>query len=242
MGYRGKVQQQNQARDLRAQGWTLTEICEAVGCSKASASLWCRDVEIDQAELTRRRRARAADGNAGARARGPNRLQQRKQAEIEAARRSGGERLRTLTDRELLIAGLALYAGEGSKADGAVGFANTNAAMMRFFVGWLRRFFEVDESRLRFSVYLHQGLDLDAANAHWSSVTAIPVTQFRRPYRATPDPSIRTAKHVFGCGTVHYCSSSVHREIMGLLEALLSSSISPAGPSGGPSVRAIGPG
>ena len=57
-------------------------------------------------------------------------------------------------------------------------FANTNPAMIAFFCAWLRRFFTIDESRLRVRVYLHEGLDLDAAEAFWSRVdrrSAIPV-------------------------------------------------------------------
>ena len=44
--------------------------------------------------------------------------------------------------------------------------------MIAFFLAWLRRFFEVDESRLRLRLYLHEGLDLDAANAFWSASPA----------------------------------------------------------------------
>src|SRR3546814_5606273 len=77
--------------ELRAQGWTLSEICDELGVSKASASVWCRDVEIDQAELDRRRRQRSLVGNQGARRRGPNKLQRAKQAEIEAMQREGLE-------------------------------------------------------------------------------------------------------------------------------------------------------
>src|SRR6188768_2988162 len=109
MGYRGLVEKQNQARDLRAKGWTLTEICDAVGCSKASASLWCRDVELDAAVLEARRRERFLSGNEGARQRGPNKLQRRKQAEIEEMRAAGEARMAALTSRELLAAGVALY-------------------------------------------------------------------------------------------------------------------------------------
>ena len=44
-------------------------------------------------------------------------------------------------------------------------FANTDATMVAFFCAWLRRFFTIDESRLRVRVYLHEGLDLDAAES-----------------------------------------------------------------------------
>ena len=93
--------------------------------------------------------------------------------------------------------------------------------MIAFFCCWLRRFFEIDESRLRVRLYLHEGLDLAAAIAYWSEVTAIPATQFAKPYRAVPDPSIRRAKHVHGCVTVSYSCSATHRSVMGLVRALL---------------------
>jgi hypothetical protein len=222
MGYRGKVEQQNQARDLRAQGWTLTEICEQVGCSKASASLWCRDVEIDDEVLQQRRRARFLAGNEGARNRGPNKLQQRKAAEIEDARVEGSCTIGSLSDREFLVAGLAYYSGEGSKTDGAVKFANSDPRLLLFFVRWLRHFFDVDERRLRMHLYLHEGLDIEAANKFWSELTDIPTSQFIKPYRAVPDPSIRTSKHPLGCPAISYSCTRTHRRIMGMIDALLS--------------------
>ena len=127
-----------------------------------------------------------------------------------------------MSEREFLIAGVALYAGEGSKGDGKVRFANSDPRMIAFFCAWLRRFFDVDERRLRLCVYLHEGLDIDEANEFWSALTGIPVTQFGKPYRAVPDPSIRTAKHPMGCPSVTYCCSRTHRMIMGLVQALLS--------------------
>ena len=36
MGYRGKVDEQNRARDLRAQSWTLDEIAAELGVAKSS--------------------------------------------------------------------------------------------------------------------------------------------------------------------------------------------------------------
>ena len=223
MGYRGKLEEQERARALRAQGWTLGEICEELGVSKASASLWCRDVAIDAAALALRRRERHARANQGARQRGPNALQRRKQTEIDAARAWALEQIAELTDRDLLVVGAALYAGEGTKAGTSVGFANTNPAMIALFLRWLRRFFEVEEPRLRVCLYLHEGLDLSAAVAFWSEVTGIPPDQFRRPYRAVPDPSIRRSKHPMGCATVIYSSTKVLRRILGLVDALLSS-------------------
>ena len=99
--------------------------------------------------------------------------------------------------------------------------------MVAFFCAWLRRFFDIDESRLRVRVYLHQGLDLDAAEAHWSAVTGVPRSQFHAAYRAAADATIRTNKHEFGCVYVRYGCVTTHRAIMGLIRALLSSQAIP---------------
>jgi transposase len=46
MGYRGKVAEQERARELRAEAWALVEIANELGVSKSSVSLWVRDVEF----------------------------------------------------------------------------------------------------------------------------------------------------------------------------------------------------
>jgi len=220
MGYRGKTTEQNKARDLRAQGWTYTEICAELGVSKSSVSLWCRDVPVDQTvwagkvRESRRFRARTR----------VNSLALRKQEQIDRLRAEGIERIGRLSEEAFLVAGAALYAGEGAKTDGAVKFANSDPRMIVFFIAWLRHFFKVDELRLRLRLYLHVGLDLAAAESFWSELTGIPIEQFTKPYRAVADPSIRRSKHPMGCPSVGYSCSETHRAVMGLVDALLSCS------------------
>jgi transcriptional regulator with XRE-family HTH domain len=222
MGYRGKVAEQERARDLRAEGWTYAEICAELGVARSSVSLWVRDVAVDPELLEGRRRARWEAGNLAVTKR-PSRLHLEKLAEIERCREEAAVWLGTMSERDLFVAGIALYAGEGTKGPSkGIGFANTDPAMVAMFLAWLRRFFEVDESRLRLRLYLHQGLDLDAANEFWAAVTGIPVHQFHAPYRAEADPSIRHAKHPMGCVGIVYCCSRSHRMVLGLVEALLS--------------------
>jgi hypothetical protein len=104
---------------------------------------------------------------------------------------------------------------------------NSDPRMVIFFCSWLRHFYEIDEARLRLTLDLHQGLDLAAAMRYWSALTGVPPSQFGKPYRAIPDPSIRHSKHVHGCVTVSYSCSVTHRSVMGLVNALLSDSAIP---------------
>jgi transcriptional regulator with XRE-family HTH domain len=215
MGYRGKLAEQEAARVLRAQGHTLADIAARLGVAKSSVSLWVRDVEFAPRPRLRGRR------------RGPNALQRRKAEEIARLHEEGRARIGDLSDRELLTAGTALYAGDGSKRDGEVRFATSDPDLVRIFCVWLRRFFDVDERRLRVRLYLHEGLDLEAAVSHWVAVTGIPADQFRKPYRAVPDPTVRRAKHVYGCAHVVYACARTHRAVMGLIAGLKAAAIDP---------------
>ena len=134
----------------------------------------------------------------------------------------GLERIGQLSEREFLVLGLALCAGEGGKTNGEVGFANSDPRMILVFVTWLRHFFEIDETRLRTRLYLHARLDLDAAIDFWSVLAAIPPSQFAKPYRAVADHSIRRNRHVFGCPGLSYGCTTTHRRVMGMIEAVLS--------------------
>ncbi len=216
MGYGGMVEERRRARELRAQSWTLQEIADELGVSKGSVSVWVRDVDFEP----RSRRIRSQ--------RRPHPLTVKKQEQLDRCREEAASLFGSLSERELLVFGLALYLGEGFKTDGrGVGMANTSADVLRFFVSWLRRFFTIDESRLRVRIYLHRHLDIDAATRYWSEVLAIPPEQFTAPYRAEPRSADGRSKHEYGCPSVRYADNLVHRRVMAMIAAIASQGAGP---------------
>ena len=97
MGYRGKTVEQEQARELRARGLTMAEIATKLGVAKSSVSLWVRDVPIPP-----RPRGRPWSPD-----RKPSSLHLAKVAEIERLLEEGKERIGQLSERDLMIAGVA---------------------------------------------------------------------------------------------------------------------------------------
>jgi hypothetical protein len=211
MGYAGKFQERERARQLRAEAWTLQEIATELGVAKASVSVWVRDVEFVPKPRNR--------GHAGCK---PHPLTLKKEAEIEQCRLEAFEWAQGMTSRELTMFALGLYAGEGAKSGCEVSMANTNPVLLQVFITWLRQTFRIDESRLRVALYLHQGLDLDAANRYWSELLQIPISQFIKPYRAVADSSIRHSKHVNGCATVRYACTPSSRRVLAMIAAISS--------------------
>lgn len=221
MGYRGKLEEQARARELRAQAWTMPEIAEHLGVSRSSVSLWTRDVPFDPTARRSTRTDRRPRGS-------DHPMRRRKLEQIAEIRRRADERLASSTDREFLLAGLGLHAGDGSKTDGGVRFANSDPRLVAFYCRWLRRFFTPDESRLRLNLYLHEGLDLVAAKDHWSQVTDIPLSQFGKPYRAMVNEAARrNVKHPYGCAHVVYSCATTQRTITAMMDAMLRAPVDP---------------
>jgi hypothetical protein len=187
------------------------EIATELGVAKSSVSVWCRDVDFVPKPRNR-----------GHSSHKPHPMTTKKHAELERCRADAAVLVGELSDRDLTMFCLGLYAGEGAKGDGVVSLANTNPIYLAAFSRWLRRAFDIDVRRLRACVYLHDGLDIEQASAFWSVVLDVPIGQFTKPYRAVADPSRRTAKHMHGCATLRYCCSLTHRRVMAMIEAVTS--------------------
>jgi transcriptional regulator with XRE-family HTH domain len=209
MGYGGKYEERERARQLRAQSWTLQAIADELGVAKGTVSVWVRDV--DHVPNPR---------NRGHPSHKPHPLTVKKAEQLRRLREDAKSLAETLGHSDLTMFCLGLYAGEGTKTSSSVGLANTNPLLLRVFLSWLRAEFAIDESRLRCVIYLHEGLDIDAATVYWSELLQIPRSQFTKPYRALADPSRRAAKHVHGCATVRYSCTGTLRTLLAMIEAV----------------------
>jgi hypothetical protein len=211
MGYGGKYTEQARARELRAQAWTLNEIAAELGVSKSSVSIWVRDVDFTP-------RPRNRGHPAGPKH--PMRL--KKEAEIARCAVEAAELVGNVTDRDLLMYALALYAGEGTKGVGGLVFANSDPRLITVFLRWLRSQFDIPESKFRLRMYLHEDLDLHAAQQFWHGVTGIPIHQFGKPYRAAADNTMRSNRHIHGCVGVAVHSRLLQRRVLAMIEAVTS--------------------
>ncbi|MGW2786111.1 hypothetical protein ACWC3X_33505 [Streptomyces populi] len=167
---RAKDDLRAKARELRLQGWTYDRIQMELGCSKSSISLWVRDLpkperrdSTDQAKLAVRKRW---DHELAVRD------EQRQRTKAAAANEIG-----TMTDRELFMAGVALYWAEGTKDKPYarrenVIFVNSDPGVVRVYLEWLG-LLDVTPDRLRFRVMIHETADVAAAEQYWSALVGI---------------------------------------------------------------------
>ncbi|MFJ6833273.1 hypothetical protein [Streptomyces sp. NPDC091209] len=158
------------ARELRGQGWTYGEIQTELGCSKSSVSLWVRDLPHPEPRCTpEEQRARMNAGLA--------RLRAEQDQVREGTKRQAAESVGELSDRELFMAGVALYWAEGQKSKPyqrreSVIFINSDPGVIQVYLAWLD-LLDVPRERLRFRVMIHESADVATAEQYWADLVDI---------------------------------------------------------------------
>lgn len=177
------------AREMRARGATYSEITAALGVSKASVSLWVRDMprtgRIGSTEIAQRKAEQLS--------RNRDALQRRRESRWQAIRQEARVQIGELSDREVLIAGAIAYWCEGSKSkphrrSEQISFVNSDPALIRFFLRFTA-LAGVSEDRLSCRLLIHESADVAGALDFWRGVTGLPAEQFNRPTLKRHNPS-----------------------------------------------------
>ncbi len=128
---------------------------------------------------------------------------------------------KTQAEKNIITTGVALYWAEGYKTNRAKGidFANSDPSMILVFMKFLRTCYELDESRLRASLYAYSDQNINELTDYWSNVTAIQKSQFIKPYIRT-DFKIYGRKMKYGLVHVRYNDKKLLFDIMGRIEVL----------------------
>lgn len=187
------------ARELRLQGWTYDQIEAELGCSRSSVSLWVRDLPKPEPRYTpEEQRALMQAGLA--------RLRDAQAEERQKIKLAACQEIGELTNRELLVLGIALYRAEGAKSkpydrrERAV-FVNSDPGVIQTYLAWLD-LLEVNRERLGFRVLIHESADVDAAHRFWAEIAGIEASVFARPTLKKHNPKTvrkNTGDDYHGC-------------------------------------------
>ncbi len=150
-----KQEAKEKARQMRREGKSLNEIVAVLKVSKASASVWVRDIKLsaDQREFLVQRQKEFVsnlnrEGKGGSQANRQNAIQQR-----IAYQQEGREHARR--NDVLHEMGCILYWAEGAKARNSIIFVNSDPNMMVLFVHFLRQCLNVTDDKIRLKLHCH---------------------------------------------------------------------------------------
>lgn len=163
---KGRYSDQLKARALRKRGYLLSEICEKLDVSKSSVSVWVRDVELSVSGEKRISKKKLETKNFERLNSGREEWSSHCRSLREQWREEG--RLAALKNDPLHIMGCMLYWAEGAKDRCNLVLANSDVAMVKKFVRFLKETFNVsgEDFSIRISVYLNY-LSMDEVVQYW---------------------------------------------------------------------------
>ena len=216
-----------QARTLRQQGYTYTEICAELGRAIPQATLayWFKDIHLtpqQDARIRAKIAASAAQGRLLACKAWANKIA-RWREQIEARVQPFGRLASIDPVIAKLVCGI-MYSCEGGKYPSSrqVMFGNTEPRMVRAFVTLLRRCYHIDERKWRVRVMHRWDQDGLALAHYWSTITQIPLAQFYRSYadKRTKGTPTRKRDYKGVCG-IQYGNTEIQYELQAIGEAVL---------------------
>jgi hypothetical protein len=159
-------------------GLSHGEILELVPVAKSTLSGWLRDVELTSTQLEAIETRRKRKGN-------HRDTQWRRRLEIERIREEAAIFAATHLKDPFFVAGLCLYWGEGAKTRNRCSVANSDPALLRLFVAWVKTYLDPGAT-FTLSLHLHEGDNEAAAREYWAAETELAGSTFTKSYLKPP--------------------------------------------------------
>jgi len=170
-----------QAIKLRKQGISVREIAKKVGVAKSTASLWVRHIMLTPSQL-KKLMSNSHRGWSAGRMLGSLSQKNKRLSLIETENESGRIEFSNLSLRDLKIAGLCLYWAEGSKKNRKVNFCNSDPKMIKFFITWINKVYQIPSHELSCYVGIneaHKNRERMVKD-YWHRQTDIPFENFTK--------------------------------------------------------------
>ena len=201
----------DKALKLRRKGMSYTQIKEIVLVSKSTLSTWLSKYPLSEERIYELR-----GGSQQRIERNRNTKARKRTEKLDAIYKVAKRDIGTLSKKELFLAGLFLYWGEGTKsARDVTAFTNTDPAMILFFIAWIQSL-GIPKNKLKVRLHLYKDMNIKKQINFWSNKLNIPEQNFNKPYVKDSLFSSLTYKNSFGQGTcsIVYGNSDLHNRVM----------------------------
>lgn len=219
-----KSRQKIKAVQLRQKGESIREIAKKLKISKSSASIWCRDIILTYDQIQKLHDRMVTKSYAG-RMKGARMQYERRLRRIQEAWENGVKIIGKLSERDLLIALIALYWGEGSKKTRVFAVSNSDPEMVKFIVEAIIRLWKVNKEEFIFRVgvnKIHKERDQEIKE-YWRRITKSSIDQFRKTtfIKAKNKKKYLNFTTHYGTLTIKIRkSTNIYYNLMGLISAV----------------------
>jgi hypothetical protein len=221
----GSMDIKTHARKLRSQGHSLNQIASVLNLPKSTLSLWIRDVPLTD-EQKQFLRNKNPIFNPELRGPGGGKSLKSYYGEIRKKNRKKGQELvkEKIANQDIdFIAGIMLYWAEGYRSNNknVVKFTNTQAEMVRFFLNFLRKYFNVKNPDIKVSIYYHEGeKTITEIQDYWLNYLSLTHENLNRPYLENKREvsGIRKNRYPYGICNLLVYSTEILQQIYGAIQ------------------------
>lgn len=214
-----KIVEKERARILRKKGYSINQITRETGSSKASVSLWVRDIILTRSQKNElSERGRSVESIEKRRnSRMVNENTKRRKVIEEAKKDYSGISL-----SELKLIGIILYLGEGAKKKrNTFAISNSDPEIIQIIMRFLRKICTVPEDKFRGQIHTFAHADIEKTEKYWSRVTNIPRRQFYKTYVKPSSASLQKRKTLpFGTFDLQVNDTKLLLTIFGWIEKI----------------------
>lgn len=173
-----KKLEKRKAIKLREQGKSYNQIKKIIKVSKSTLSYWLKDYPLSEQRIRELR-----DWNEQRIENFRQTMQRKKEERWNQALQKAKKELLPLQKKDLLIAGIFLYWGEGTKRmKEGLSIANTNPNIIKFTIFWMTKILGVPKSKIKAKLHLYNDMNTKKEHLFWSKELGISLEQFRKPY------------------------------------------------------------
>lgn len=202
-----KIILREKALTLRSQGQTYGQIKRSLGVSKSTLSDWLGDLRLNKAQLDALSKNREASKDLAREKYRETRKKQRLDR-LKIVLDYQNKELLPLSKKELFLAGLFLYWGEGEKTRGRLSISNTDPKVIKFSLYWMTHILDIPINKIKAQLHLYKDMDIKESLDFWSKSLGMPINQFYKPYIKKTNREGLTYKN-FGYGTCKLYIGSV---------------------------------
>lgn len=198
-------------------------ISKALGVPKSTLSYWLREYPLSEEKILELRRKGWTKGEAS-RERYRNTMRKKKEIKDEKEYKHWLKIFKKTTRRDLLIAGLMLYLGEGGKKKSSqLTLANTDPEVITLFLHWLEKCFQIPRSEVRIQLHLYESMNLDKEQKIWQDTLRLKKDQFYKSSvrKLKPHSFTYSSSHGHGTCSVYVFGTERRRAVAMATKAFL---------------------
>lgn len=173
-----KTELRRKAIELRRLRKSYSQIKSELGVSKSTLSIWLRDYPLTREEIN------ALRGRSEIRIEKYRKtMQQKRDRRLHSYYDEEKKKLLPFSKREIIIAGLFLYWGEGNKSQrNTVSINNTDPRVIKFALYWLMCGLDIPKDRIQVFIHLYSDMNETEEKDYWSKELRIDLDHFAKPY------------------------------------------------------------